>query len=219
MKSTTSILMAVITAALTGSVMAENNVPPSGPYRSINESDANSLSQYSRAVQQPAQDRSRPSMQTDSQPDQLNSNRQNSYLADIPEWVKQRRMEMEKIIAQQNNRQQFERPNLPLSRPDAPEWVKQQQAQMEQRMQRPNRPPPGWNNQPPPQWNRNQPPAPPMTGHGPVGRPEPQANRMQQYFPSSRGPVYGPGAPPAGFNNQPGYQRPPNWKPRPPAWR
>ncbi|MCW8911245.1 MAG: hypothetical protein OQK76_11575, partial [Gammaproteobacteria bacterium] len=109
-----------------------------------------------------------------------------------PEWVKQRQAQMEQWMKQNNNQPQ-------------PEWLKQRQAQMEQMMQQPQSA-----NHPWPQWNQNQRP--------PMPRPDiaaPQNNRNQQYFPSARGPVYGPGVPPPAFNGQPGYQAPRQWNPNP----
>jgi hypothetical protein len=89
---------------------------------------------------------------------------------------------------------------------EVPEWVRQRQAQMEQWMRQSNmRPTQSWNNQPPPS-NYNQAPAMPnmYSGRAPIA----QDNRQQQSFPSARGPVYGPGAAPSEFYQQPVYQGP-----------
>jgi len=48
---------------------------------------------------------------------------------------------------------------------------------------------------------------------------QPQINRMKQYFPAARGPVYGPNVPPpAGYNN-PNYGNNPPVNLYPPVWR
>ena len=102
-------------------------------------------------------------------------------------------------------RDYFSDPSNQLNR-DVPEWVQQRREQMKQRMRSPNMPPPQvWNN-PPPQWNYNQ--VPPRQNFYSGRVPSPQGNRMQQPFPSARGPVYGPGVPPQEFYPRPGYQVP-----------
>ena len=120
---------------------------------------------------------------------QFNRNAAAMNSAPMPEWETQRRAQME-------------------------QWMKQRQAQMDQQMKQSNmQPPQGWNNQQP--QNHNQLQAMPHPNMGPG----PQNNRAQQYFPSARGPVYGPGGPPPGFNGQPGYQPPQQWNPYPPVRR
>ena len=120
---------------------------------------------------------------------QFNRNAPATHPAPMPEWEMQRRAQME-------------------------QWMKQRQAQMDQQIKQPNmQPPQGWNNQQP--QNHKQLQAMPHPNIGPG----PQNNRAQQYFPSARGPVYGPGGPPPGFNGQPGYQPPAQWNPYPPVRR
>ena len=96
---------------------------------------------------------------------------------------------------------------------DVPQWVKQQQAQRGRWMQQaPNmQAPQAWVNQQRPNWNYNQGQqnynqAPPMMNPNRGGNVQP--NPMQQYFPYARGPVYGPGVPPAEFGQQPRYPSP-----------
>ena len=48
---------------------------------------------------------------------------------------------------------------------------------------------------------------------------QPQMNRMKQYFPTSRGPVYGPSVPPPGIRNNQNYQNTPPVNQYPPMWR
>lgn len=87
-----------------------------------------------------------------------------------------------------------------------PEWLRQRQAQMRDWMKQSNRPQmQTWNN-PATQWNYNQRPLMPNTYSGQV--PVFQDNRMQQPFPSARGPVYGPGMPPPDFYRQSMQQAP-----------
>lgn len=89
-----------------------------------------------------------------------------------------------------------------------PEWVRQRQPQMRNRMQQSNMPQvQTWSNQPS-RWNYNQRPSMPNTYSGQM--PVFQDNRMQQPFPSARGPVYGPSVPPSDFYRQP-MQRPPRY--------
>ncbi|MDH5387126.1 MAG: hypothetical protein OEY06_01610 [Gammaproteobacteria bacterium] len=155
MKTTILIFMAVITASLAHSVMAENNgdsMPPPGPYRSIGDVDQHTQNQNG---------------QNDSK---MRKGEEYSYApsgqmgGDIPDWQRQRQ-------AQNNNRMQ---------------QLNRHQSQ-------------GWNS-PPPQWNYNY--VPPVRNTYSGQAPAYQNNGMRQSFPSARGPVYGPGAPPAGFYNQ-----------------
>jgi len=48
---------------------------------------------------------------------------------------------------------------------------------------------------------------------------QPQMNRMKQYFPASRGPVYGPNVPPQAMRNEQSYQNTPPVNQYPPMWR
>ncbi|MDH5611073.1 MAG: hypothetical protein OEY66_01270 [Gammaproteobacteria bacterium] len=86
---------------------------------------------------------------------------------------------------------------------EVPDWVKQRQAQMEQRMKQSNMQSQNRPNQQP-QWNYNQMQPAPNTYSGRA--PGVQDNRFQQPFPSARGPVYGPGAVPPEYYQQPMYQ-------------
>ena len=87
---------------------------------------------------------------------------------------------------------------------DLPQWVKAQQVQRGQRMQQSNMPPQSWGNQSSPARNYNQAPQMLNSNRGP----SPQSNRMQEYFPYARGPIYGPNMPPAEYNQQPRYPVP-----------
>lgn len=156
MKTTILVFMAVITASLAHSVMAESSgdmMPPPGPYRSIGDVD-----QY----------RPNQNVQNESK-----LNRNQGYA--------------------------FTQPGK-----NASEWARQRQAQMGSRKQQLNMPP-AWNNQPT-QWGYNN--VPPMRNAYQGQTPGFQNNRMQQPFPSARGPVYGLGVPPAEFYNQPMQQLP-----------
>ena len=220
MKTTTLALITAMTVTISYPVLADNitnNMPPVGPYRSVNNIDQNQPTQDVIANQKLNNYQS-------SEPSQIQSNwnNQDQQPVEVPEWVKKQRAEMEQWMKQQNNQPQPDWTNQPPQQPEIPQWVKQRQAQMEQMMKQSNMPPPQhWNNQPP-QWNPNQyQPAP----HPDVGinnqnmRPEFQDNRMQQYFPAARGPIYSPGVPPPGFQNPPGYQARGPWNQYPPAWR
>ena len=155
MKTTILVFMAIITASLAHSVMAENSgdlMSPPGPYRSIGDVD-----QYPQ----------KQNVQNDSKM----SGREGYAYA----------------------------PSGQMGR-DIPDWVRQRQAQMGSRMQQLNVPQSqGWNS-PPPQWNYNY--VPPVHNVYSGQAPGYQNNRMRQTFPSARGPIYGPGAPPAEFYNQ-----------------
>jgi len=75
------------------------------------------------------------------------------------------------------------------------------------------------------QWNQRQ--QAPMNGRAQRFVPQaaspqlsqPQMNRMKQYFPASRGPVYGPNVPPPGIRNNQNYQNTPPVNQYPPMWR
>ena len=156
------VLIAMVTATITGSVIAENSgnmMPPPGPYRSMADVDQYGLMQKD---------------QNDSKG-------------------------VERRVCCHAQSSQSGRA--------VPEWMRQRQAQIESRMQQLNMPPSvqGWNN-PPSQWNYNQ--RPPMTNTYSGQMPVYQNNRMQQPFPSARGPVYGPGMAPPDFYRQPMQQAP-----------
>jgi hypothetical protein len=204
MKTTTSIFITAIMFTLTLPALAENSAPPSGPYRSINDTDQYNLSQNNVTGSQPEHG----NKSGITQPDQLNKNYQNSSIDHVPEWVIQRQAEMQNLRMQYNGRTNTNGGNQAFQQPEIPEWVKQRQAQIEQWNNQANRPPQGWNNQPPPQWGQNY--APSM--RTPNNAPLPPNNRMN--FPSAPGPVFRPGITPPGFNNQPGYRNS-----YPPAWR
>ena len=202
MKTSKLLLITTMAMALSQYVMAENNensMPPAGPYQSSAETAQTNHDASS------------------AHPDQYMRNMPGQYSQEMPEWVKERRAQMEQRMTQKNNQPepewvkqrqaQMEQWMKQNNNQPEPEWVRQRQAQM---MQQPNMPQPQSRNQQRPQWNQN--PLPPMP------RPDmapPQENRNQHYFPSARGPVYGPGVPPAGFNGQPGYQPPRQWNPNP----
>ncbi|MES0326896.1 MAG: hypothetical protein ABUK13_01780 [Gammaproteobacteria bacterium] len=89
---------------------------------------------------------------------------------------------------------------------NVPDWVQHPQTQAGNGMYQQNTPQTqGWNN-PPPQRNYNY--APPMPNVYSAPAPGFQNNRMRQPFPYARGPVYGPGVPPADYYRQPMPQAP-----------
>jgi len=223
MNTSKLLLITTIAMTLSHSVMAENNennMPPAGPYQSADETAQNNNGVSS--VQSNSQIRNIPAQYSQEMPEWVKQRRaqmeqrmkQNNNQSE-PEWVKQRQAQMEQWMKQNNNQPQpewvkqrqaqMEQWMKQNNNQPQPEWVKQRQAQMEQMMQ-----PPQSANNPWSQWNQNQRPAMP--------RPDiaaPQNNRNQQYFPSARGPVYGPGVPPPAFNGQPGYQPQRQWNPNP----
>jgi hypothetical protein len=205
MKTSISLFVTALTLILAGLAVAENSLPPGGPYRSINKIDQFNLPQNKTPELRPDQG----NKYTPSQAGQLNNGFQNPYIDDAPEWVKQRQAEMNKLIKQNNSRVQAGSGVQDSTQPEIPEWVKQRQAQMQQWVkQQPNVPPRNWRKQAPPQWNQNRDPFMRNPNQAPVS----PNNRM--YFPSARGPVFGPGTVPPGFNNHPG-----NRNAYPPAWR
>lgn len=178
-------LMTIISPEL---LMADNMLPPAGPYKSI-RSDMSSFS-----------------------PDRKNTNdveilqRENIAVDEqiaIPEWVRQRQAEMDNWLKQQSvqaSRQLVEQP-LYQSHPVQP------------------------GNHQAMQWNQGQ--TFPVNGPVPQLPPQavnpmfsqPQTNRMKQYFPASRGPVYGPNIPPPAIYNNQNYQNSQPVAPYPPMWR
>ena len=198
MKTSTVVLITALAMAFTDSAIAddsENIMPPSGPYRSL--SDIRQSSTYpqdaSAIPQNPNYPSGRQRQNTGKMPGQ--------HADEIPDSEKQRMMQMEQWMKQQMNQSQAEMMN-------------QHKAMMDQRRQQFNLPAPQMQPNTPPLWNHNQ--IPPMP-HPDSGQLNMQNNNTQQYFPSARGPVYGPGVPPPGFNGQPGpgYQHPQQWNPYP----
>ena len=205
MKNLTIILLATVSVSLVGPVMAENEYPPSGPYRSIDNPDKGNSTQNGIGSQL--------DKDKTTQSDQAGY-RTRSISGNVPEWVEKRRIELEKRHNKNNKQPQLDMFKPPLAPQGMPEWAQHQQAQNEKRMlqrnQNPNR---GWNNRIPFQTNQNMfPPVPNQGGN-------PQARRNQQYFPSSRGQIQGPGVPPPVMNNHRGYQLPRNWNTYPPMRR
>jgi hypothetical protein len=169
-------------------LIAENMMPPAGPYRSI-EGDV-STSNSAENNMHSAMDNQR-------------QNRAREDLPEIPEWVKKRQADMNNWLKQQNNQAVMQRGG--------------------QYMPQPN--PAQQHNQNAMQWNQRQPV--PMNSPAQQRVPQavnpqfsqPQINRMKQYFPASRGPVYGPNVPPPTNYNNPNYQNKPPVNQYPPMWR
>ena len=131
----------------------------------------------------------------------INNNRASSFTEQIPEWVKQRQLEMNNWLKQRNEEMEKQQMSSNKYQPEVPEWVKKNQAEMEQRMKKFNNQAaleksPAWGQQPPAQWNAPKQHAYPQVNNQQFA--QPPANRMQPYFPAARGPVYGPDVPPAG---------------------
>jgi len=99
-------------------------------------------------------------------------------------------------------------PQLGQQDGSVPEWVMQRRQQMmKQWMNQSNMPPAQMYSNQMPQWNYNQ--VPQMQNRYPAYNPNFQNNRVQQYPPAGRNPMYGPGVPATEFYRQhPGYQTP-----------
>lgn len=212
--------MVAISVTVTDSVVAENSTPPGGPYRSMNGGDRYDLSQNTLHPDNSA--RLNNGNYFSANPNQKNRNMANQKFTEIPSWVNKRQAEMEDWRKQNNIHQSSDLTQKFVQRPDMPEWVKQQQVFTEKHLQQSNiSPQHGWNKQHQAQWNNKQ-VVPMVEPNHPVVPPQgygSQVNRKQQYFPAARGPVFGPGVPPAGFNNQHSYQVQQYRQPFPPAWR
>lgn len=186
----------------------ENILPPTGPYKSMEEVKQFNLAQHAQINQQYKPEKNNPVNQAQNQ---FYQNSPRFQSEPLPEWVKQRQTEMDNWINQRNN-QIREQVNQPQFQTEAPEWVKQRQLQMEQMMRQNRQAQPNWNNQmPPPQWNRNQAPMMPN-----------QNNQGKGYRPNNPfvpGPVYRPRVAPNGFQNQPGIQAQRQWAQPPRLWR
>jgi len=202
MKFTTLILLTSLTVISSNTTRADeikNNLPPSGPYQSVNSPamthDAMDMLNGKKSVKTPGE--SSPSTA------QADRNMHDKNSGQMSEWMNRRQAQMESWMRQQDDRKQAEWRALKSQQAVVPQWVKQQQAQMEQRMRHQNMlRQQGWNNPSVMQRNQNKQSA--MPGH----RQNPNLSRQQQYFPDARGPVFGPGIPPPGFNNMPGNQLP-----------
>jgi len=170
-------------------LLAENMMPPAGPYKSI-EGDSSSFN-YARNNPQNAEGIQR-------------QNIVREELSNIPEWVKKRQADMNNWLKQQN--------------------IQAAKQREEQYRYQPNSAP--QSNQNAMQWNQRQ-PVPmnvPAQQQAPLAvnpqlQQQQQINRMKQYFPTSRGPVYGPNVPPPAIYNNPNYQRQVPVNQYPPMWR
>ena len=189
MKKIALIFISSVSVLVPGLSVAESMVPPSGPYRSI-ETDISSSSY--------AYERENTNGAMDMQQERIQQDRSSA----VPEWVKKRREDMVNWLKQQNN-----------------------QASMQNANQYNHQPKPMQNNNPQAmQWNQAQPPMnmPRQQMNPQAMNPQlsqPQMNRMKQYFPTSRGPVYGPNVPPPAIYNNPNYQNKPPVNQYPPMWR
>lgn len=244
MKTTTLLLVASMTVILTDSVIAENSVPPGGPYRSINDSTA--VSSENILVPQNMQ-ATTPVEKLQNNPISQPMQQSQQFTYEVPEWAKQRQAEMDAWIKQQQSQQpewQRQMQSQAGAIPEVPQWVKQQQQvnqqqiEMQQRMMNQNmHQPQRWNNQPPAQWRQ-------FPGH-PGEMPnqsqamdvqsdsyqrnypnqyrghyrEKNMGNFQQNFPAARGPVFGPAVPPPNVPPQTGYFPQRYSHPYPPAWR
>jgi len=182
------IFISSVTLLSPGLLMAENMMPPSGPYRSI-ESDILTS------------DHARNNMHTAMDNQRLN-NAQNE-LPEIPEWVRKRQEDMNNWHKQQNDQAAMQRRDQYMHQSNP---VQQQNQNAMQ-----------WNQRPPVPMNM------PGQSYAPQAvNPQPsqaQINRMKQYFPTSRGPVYGPNVPPPAIYNNPNYQNTAPVNQYPPMWR
>jgi len=186
------IFISSVSIVVPGFSIADTIAPPNGPYRSIEEN----TSSFNHA------DRDYHTNNMDSPTYiQKNSNPQRESTA-VPEWVKRRQAGMSNWLEQQENQAAMQRREQ-YSYRSAPMQNQQARQQWEQRQAMPM-------NAPHQQINPQ--------GENPQFS-QPQTNRMKQYFPAARGPVYGPNVPPpAGYNN-PNYQNKPPGNVYPPAWR
>lgn len=168
---------------LSGVVIADNMMPPTGPYRSL-EGDFTSYNKAFKNMQGAE-----------------NIQRQNWLEDDMsitPERVKKRQDDMNNWNMQLNNQAVMQRGRQYMLQPNS--------MQQKNEMQRNQRQPVPMN--------------PPIQAFIPQGvnpqLSQPQMNRMKQYFPTSRGPVYGPNVPPPAVrhnqNNPPLNQYPPMWR-------
>ena len=124
-------------------------------------------------------------------------------IQEIPEWVKQRQADKNSWLKQRNNQAVIQRGGQYVPQPN------QLQNQHNNALQ----------------WNQRQ--SAPM--NAPAQQFVPQAvnpqlsqsqmNRMKQYFPASRGPVYGPNVPPPAIRNMQNYQNAPPVSQYQPMWR
>jgi len=171
-------------------LVAQNMMPPAGPYKSI-EGDSSSFN-YTRNNPHSAEGIQRQNMVREE-------------LSNIPEWVKKRQADMNNWLKQQNiqaakqREEQYRYQPNPLPQPNqhAMQWNQRQPAPMNVPAQQPV--PPAVN----PQLQQQQ----------------QQINRMKQYFPTSRGPVYGPNVPPPAVYGNPNFQNSAPVNQYPPMWR
>ncbi|MDH5570189.1 MAG: hypothetical protein OEY89_00395 [Gammaproteobacteria bacterium] len=193
-----TLFITAITLTLALPAVAEDSLPPSGPYKSINDTEQYNLprditrSPYHKNMDKPAV----------MQPGQY------SYTDRVPEWVIKRQAEMQNMRMPFNGATNTGNGNQTFQQPEIPEWVKQRQAQIEQWHKQSNRPVQGWNNQQPPQWGQAYQPS----MRNPNNAQLPPTNN--RYYPPVPGPVYRQGTQPPVFNNHPG-----NNNAYPPVWR
>ena len=140
---------------------------------------------------------------------EIDSNEKSS--GHVPEWVKQRQIEMNKWI-EQSNKQAAEKNK------SQPEHNRQEKQQMMNRFNGgASKSPSQARGYPPMQWHpNNQPPMRmPVQSVHPQARQQPvqpNMNSMRQPFPMARGPVYGPNVPPATRYNYPNQNLKPNYQ-------
>lgn len=171
-----------------GYLMAGNMMPPAGPYESI-EGDISSFNHEAQNA----------NGASNFQQQNMPGNEQD----DIPEWVKQRQVEMNNWLKQQNDQASRQRTEQPTYQSHPLQQGNQQTMQWNQRQVVP--------------MNRTAPQLPPQAVNPQFSQPQP--NRMNQYFPASRGPVYGPNVPPPPLYNIPNYQNEPPVNQYSPMWR
>jgi len=124
-------------------------------------------------------------------------------IQEIPEWVKQRQADKNSWLKQRNNQAVMQRGAQYVPQPN------QLQNQHNNALQ----------------WNQRQ--SAPMNAPAQQFVPQTvnpqlsqsQMNRMKQYFPASRGPVYGPNVPPPAIRNNQNYQNTPPVSQYQPMWR
>lgn len=196
MKNNAYKISAAIALLISATVNADNSVPPSGPYRSLNSAQPMGMAQnydMNRNMPQPA--------------------------AGEPEWVQQRKAEIEEMRQKEQKRQQEEWQKLQALQLEhqkkMAEQMNQRQAQMQQWMEE----------------NRANMPQPVMPGRDqlayqkadPYKQPSfnarPPQNPPQQFFPNARGPIYGPNVAPPQYQQGPAYRGPQYQGGYPPMWR
>jgi len=225
--------------SLSSSVFAENVNPPSGPYRSlvetngfvsstaeVNESGFNNSRPNVSGTNENKRSKSSVAQQNITETSNENNATGNSTQASETDWNRQRINNMQPGLNQQNHQQPQSWGAPQYNQPEPPAWVKQRQQEMQERMQgfyaqqqaHQQAQQDEWKKRQ--AWERNQPVKPETSQTQPEAA---QNGQLQQYFPSARGQVYGPeSAPPAYYMphaqpRQPVYQarRPmPQYQPR-----